>query len=368
MNPPEITNSEQERLPDKVRKKYLFLALFSLLITLLMVSGYFLKEDYFSDPANKNYEQHTLTEIQIPNGATLNRIADSLYSKKLIDDKKVFKFWVKTFGFEKKLRAGTFSVPAGLNSYQVVKWLVSAKASTITVTLLEGWGHKQIAQKLQNKLGIDATKFIRLCSDSNFIKQFDIKANTLEGYLLPDTYRFFKNSNEKQIIKKLVGHTLDIFKRISVQSRLQEIKMSRHELLTLAAIVEGEAILDNERKVIASLYLNRLKKGMRLQADPTIQYIIEGPPRRVLNRDLEIESPYNTYMYSGLPPGPINNPGRASIMATLFPDTTNYIYMVADGKGGHTFTTNLNAHLRAKRAFDVIRRNVAREKRRKGQN
>jgi len=105
---------------------------------------------------------------------------------------------------------------------------------------------------------------------------------------------------------------------------------------------------------------------MRLQADPTIQYIVDGPPRRLLNRHLEIDSPYNTYIYKGLPPGPINNPGKASILAAISPAETNYIYMVAVGDGSHTFTTNLRAHNKAKEAFDQVRRKVARDKRKKG--
>ena len=160
--------------------------------------------------------------------------------------------------------------------------------------------------------------------------------------------------------------TMSIFKSEKVRNSLKELNMTQHQILTLASIIEGEAILDNERPLISSLYHNRLKKGMRLQADPTIQYILDGPPRRLLIKHLEIDSPYNTYKYSGLPPGPINNPGKASILAAIFPAETNYLYMVAVGDGSHTFSTNLTDHNRAKEEFDKVRRKVAREKRNKG--
>ena len=148
--------------------------------------------------------------------------------------------------------------------------------------------------------------------------------------------------------------------------KLNEMSFTPHQVLTLASIIEGEALLDEERPVIASLYHNRLKRGMKLQADPTIQYIIKGPPRRLLIKDLKIDSPYNTYIYKGLPPGPINNPGEASIRATIFPADTNYLYMVAVGDGSHTFSRTLSEHNKAKEAFDKVRREVARERKNKG--
>ncbi len=143
--------------------------------------------------------------------------------------------------------------------------------------------------------------------------------------------------------------------------------MTMHDILTLASIVEGEAILDKERPVIASVYYNRLSRGIRLQADPTIQFIIKGPPRRLLLKDLEIDSPYNTYKYKGLPPGPINNPGKLSILAAVFPAQTKYLFFVARGDGSHIFSRTAKEHARAKRKFDKVRRQV-RLKKKKSRN
>ena len=128
-----------------------------------------------------------------------------------------------------------------------------------------------------------------------------------------------------------------------------------HQVLTLASIIEGEAVLDHERSIVSALYHNRLRSRMRLQADPTIQYIIPDGPRRLFSADLEIESPFNTYIVWGLPPGPVNNPGLKSILAALYPAQVDYLYMVANGDGSHTFSRTMDEHLRAKRRFDRIR-------------
>jgi UPF0755 protein len=141
------------------------------------------------------------------------------------------------------------------------------------------------------------------------------------------------------------------------------MNMRMHDILTIASIIEGEVIVDAERPIVASVYYNRLRKRIRLQADPTIQYIIPGAPRRLLIKDLEIDSPYNTYVYYGLPPGPINNPGKASIMAAIYPANTKYLYFVAKGDGSHVFSKTLSEHNRAKASFDKIRREVYRKQR-----
>jgi UPF0755 protein len=142
----------------------------------------------------------------------------------------------------------------------------------------------------------------------------------------------------------------------SLQKRQEEVKLTLPQVLTLASIVEGEAHLDRERPIIAGVYLNRLKKRMRLEADPTVQYVIPDGPRRLLFSDLRYDSPYNTYLYYGLPPGPINSPGRKSILAVLYPEKHSFLYFVADGTGGHVFTKNYLEHQKAVKAYRQYRR------------
>jgi len=142
----------------------------------------------------------------------------------------------------------------------------------------------------------------------------------------------------------------------------KKLGLSKHEVTTLASIIEGEAIYDIERPKISAVYHNRLNINMKLQADPTIQYIISDGPRRLLNKDLRIESPYNTYLHKGLPPGPINSPGKESLKAALFPEVNDFIYFVATGDGYHTFSTNERDHNMAKKKLQKLRRKIRKKR------
>ncbi len=337
------------------KKKSLLIVL--LLLPLLVFKIFY----YFKVPEEKEKTAHK-TEIIIPRGALLTQIGDSLHKHGLIEQNKLFLLWAKTLGCETKIKAGIFQIPDGLNYPQLVRFLSEAKPEDIRITLIEGWSTEQILHKLKRRLRLKLSVLDSLTKDAEFCHQVGVKAGNLTGYLLPDTYTFPYGINEKQVLRYLVKKTTGLFKPDSVKARLKGTGYTIHQMLTLASIVEGEAMLDAERSVISSVYWNRLRKGMRLQADPTIQFILKDGPRRLLYKDLEIDSPYNTYRYSGLPPGPINNPGKASILAALFPAQTKFIYFVAKGDGGHVFSRTSSEHIRAKAAFDRVRKDEARKK------
>ncbi|MEX2088727.1 MAG: endolytic transglycosylase MltG, partial [Bacteroidota bacterium] len=176
-------------------------------------------------------------------------------------------------------------------------------------------------------------------------------------YLMPDTYRFFWQTEEREIIERMVNEFKSFFVD-SLKSRQKGMNMSLNQVLTLASIVEGETSLDRERTTVAGVYHNRLKRRMRLEADPTIQYIVPDGPRRLLYSDLKIDSPFNTYRNYGLPPAPIGSPGRLSILATLYPEQHAYLFFVADGTGGHKFSRNYAEHQRAVREWRRARREL----------
>ncbi len=318
---------------------------------------------YFSLP------QEDISEVRetivIPRGAVLTQIADSLQKHGLLENKKLFIFWAQTLGYDTQMKAGLFRIPVGMTSAQLAAFLTKAKQTDVRLTLIEGWPTEKICARLSHALGLSEKKLDSLANDAAFCDKIGVQAPTLTGYLLPDTYTLPYGMPEAQVLNFLVRRTLAIFEVDSVRHALKESNFSIHQILTLASIVEGEAIVNEERPVIASVYLNRLRRRMPLQADPTIQFIVPGPPRRLLYRDLQIESPYNTYLHYGLPPGPINNPGRASIMAALFPAKTKFLYFVARGDGSHVFAVTAAQHARAKARFNKIRRQVAREKRKK---
>jgi UPF0755 protein len=298
-------------------------------------------------------------------GTPFSEIGVRLKEAGIIEDPRIFEIVARVKGVAHQLRAGKYAFPERASYHDVVKILAEGRAEFVRVTIPEGLTIRQIAALLSEKIGLDSARFVQQANDTSFIRKLGLPDPSLEGYLFPETYNFHFTTTEEQALRALVqqfhNHITD-----SIRARVEESGLSLREVVTLASIIEGEAILDSERTIISAVYHNRLRRGMLLQADPTIQYIIPDRPRRLLKRDLEIDSPYNTYLYPGLPPGPINNPGWKSIEAALYPDTVDFLYFVARGDGSHAFSRTMSQHLKAKGDFDKIRRRVARDKREKG--
>tara|TARA_Y100000748_G_C15475924_1_gene480772 strand:+ start:424 stop:1473 length:1050 start_codon:yes stop_codon:yes gene_type:complete len=299
--------------------------------------------------------------ISISKGSTLIDISTDLYNKKVIKNKSSFILAVKMLGYEKDIPAGKFNIDNVSTNYSLVNKLINSVNVSKKVTILEGWSIDEIAEKLHSSLKIDKKSFLNASTSKALLSKWDIKSTSFEGYLFPNTYQFAEDISPIKIIDKMVSeYKKNVTKKM--YDRMLKINLSENEVLTLASIIEGEAIYDSERPRISGVYHNRLKKGMRLQADPTIQYIIDDSPRRLLNKDLKIKSPYNTYLNHGLPPGPINNPGLESIKAALYPEEIDFLYFVAKGDGYHTFSKTEKEHNRAKRAFQKVRRKMRKAK------
>ncbi|MFQ6614172.1 MAG: endolytic transglycosylase MltG [Fidelibacterota bacterium] len=310
-------------------------------------------------PQENRFDQ---VEVTIPEGASLASIVRYLQDRQVVSNPKTFVMAVKTLGYETSIPAGTFTLNSADNNYAIVDQLVNGKPELTRLTLLEGWTLERSLQEISKTFSIPLEKLKQLAYDPQFARELKLPADNLEGFLFPNTYLFLKSSRPKDILTELVAN----YHRVMTDSLLamaREKGLSELEVVTLASIIEGEAIYDSERPTISAVYHNRLHRRMRLQADPTIQYIIKDGPRRLLNRDLRIDSPYNTYLYRGLPPGPINSPGKESLLAAINPDTTQYLYFVARGDGYHTFSRTQAEHNRAKRKFQKIRRKVWYEKR-----
>ncbi len=204
---------------------------------------------------------------------------------------------------------------------------------------------RYIGAKVKYELFVDSAAFVQKAFDQSFVDSLGVNARSMEGYLFPDSYYVYERSSPSEII----GIFYNGFKKFmtdSLKARADSMGFSVHEVLTLASIVEGETNKTEEMPQIASVYLNRLKRGMKLEADPTIQYLQPNGWKRLLYKDLKIKSPYNTYLYAGLPPGPINNPGGKAILAVLYPADTDYLFFVANGEGGHNFSKTYSQHLR----------------------
>ena len=303
-------------------------------------------------------------KVTIPKGASLKEVSATLQDYNIIRNERSFLLAVKTLGYEKDMPAGRFKLVKASTNFDIIDQLVNGIQVNKRVTILEGWTIDIIAEELQDKIGIDPDEFKNACKNELLLWKWGISEESVEGYLFPNTYLF----SEEEDIQDIIGRMINQFKqRITVEfrGRMKELGMDEKEIITLASIIEGEAIYDRERPVISGVYHNRLNIGMRLQADPTIQYIIEGSPRRLLNKDLKIKSPYNTYLNEGLPPGPINNPGIESIKAALYPVETDYLYFVAKGDGYHTFSRTKEEHNIAKRKFQKIRRQLKKQQSKK---
>jgi UPF0755 protein len=282
--------------------------------------------------------------VYVSRGLSFSDVVDTLEAKGVIRSRFMFTLVAWVSGGRERIRAGKYVFTSGMSNEEIFLALRSGQgAEAIVVTIPEGYRATVHARILRAHLGIDSAEYMRLVFDKDFIQSLDLEVASLEGYLLPDTYSFSWQQDEQEVIREQVRE----FQRFFVDSlveRASAIGWSVHQVVTFASIVEGEALMDEERSVIAGVYMNRLRRGMRLEADPTIQYILEDGPRRLLYADLRRDSPYNTYRYAGLPPGPINNPGRKSMLAALYPAQHDYLYFVANTRGGHWFARSYPEH------------------------
>ena len=337
------------------RSPKLFISYFIVCLSVIISTVYI--TIYFWPQTNMS----SIKKIRINHGETLPGISNVLKNKGIISNKWLFEFFTKLKGYDKSIQAGTFTFKNVRTNNDIIDNLVYGKPDRKKITFLEGWNMEQVARHLEKEMKFNYYEVIDLFKDENFIEKLKLNVKTLEGYLFPETYYFFEGVDKKSLVKRLVNEHKLFWNKKNI-SKADSLGFSPYEIIIIASIIEGEAIYDSERPTISAVYHNRLKRGMKLQADPTVQYIIKDGPRRLLNRDLRIKSPYNTYMYKGLPPGPISSPGTQSLHAALNPQINDYLYFVAKGDGYHTFSRNEKEHERAKRAFQRVRKKVKRER------
>ncbi len=292
--------------------------------------------------------------ITIEKGMSLNSVSNLLLENEIIVNQNIFKLKVITRGLASKIPTGRFLIDGKISDALLIDLIFNKGPIKLKLTIPEGSQSKNLFKDINTLLNTDYD-FNKYFNSTEILEQYKVDASSLEGYLYPDTYYLYHDSSPKEIIDILLSEFWKKFDE-NLQERANQLGFSVHEVVTLASIIEGEAMLDSERSTISSVYHNRLKINMKLQADPTIQYIIPGPPKTLSNRDLRIKSDYNTYQNYGLPPGPINNPGIASIKAALYPEDTNFLFFVAQGDGSHAFTTNEKDHEEAKRIYKINKR------------
>ena len=301
--------------------------------------------------------------VTIPQGHGFRGVYEALLESDVIHDDVRFSLLASWRGISKHLQAGEYIFPRPITPDEVLNLLVKGATRQHPVTFPEGLTIYEVAALLDENGWAEQNTVVGLCHDQDFIHSLGLEVESLEGYLFPDTYHLSRDQSGKRIIRMMVER----FFQVEDELRLREgghlgpeslvikksmPKLSLHEKVTLASIVEKETGLDSERPLVARVFLNRLSKNMRLQADPTVIY---GLGKRfdgnLTREDLRTPSPYNTYIIKGLPKGPIANPGRAALEAVLHPAQGDWLYFVAKGDGSHHFSTTLAEHNRAVRQY-----------------
>lgn len=323
------------------------LLLFFAFTSFIIINLTFLDRHYSSNPEER--------KVVVVKGDNLRKVASKLESEDIIFNKYFFIIAGKIIGDEGKLIPGEYKFVNGLTNTDILKILTDPNIERgYTITIPEGLTIKQIARIFSRQMGIDSAEFVRETHNDSLLNLIGVKAENLEGFLFPDTYRFNfygapsqedpEGEREKEIVRTLFSQFRKKF-RPEMLDTLRFKKIGMKDLITMASIVEGETRYFPEMKIIAGVYYNRLKKNMRLDADPTVQYSLpDGPKKRLTYNDLRYPSPYNTYLKKGLPPGPINNPGMNAILAALYPEKHNYLYFVAKGDGSHVFAETYEEH------------------------
>lgn len=304
--------------------------------------------------------------IMVHRGDSFRRIVESLHEAQVIRFRWPLLVAERLLPKLHNIKPGRYTVPRNLSAIALLNDLRSRPQDEVRLMIPNGVEQPLIASIIARGLDIDSTAFTAATRDPRLLRSLGIEGNSTEGYLFPGTYNFAWASTPDEVITFLVGQ-FRAFYSTELQQQAAKSGLNENRLLTLASIVEAETPLDEEKPIVASVYLNRLKRNMRLQADPTVQYAIPGPARRLLFKDLDIDSPYNTYCNAGLPPGPICNPGPASIKAVLNPARTSYLYFVATGRGGHAFSSTLAGHTRNVKRYRRVRATIQREQRQKSE-
>ncbi|HEU4628193.1 MAG TPA: endolytic transglycosylase MltG [Gemmatimonadaceae bacterium] len=302
--------------------------------------------------------------VVVPAGASFGQAADSLERAGIIGSARLFRLYASLRNRDRALKAGTYELRPGESWNALLSALTEGRGLVATVTIPEGFDLGAIVPLVAQRLEVPADSVRAAVRDTSLRRRLGVPTETLEGYLFPETYSFALGTSAREAVGTMVQEFEKRW-RPAWTARLDTLGMTRHEVVTLASIVEKEARVPEERPLIAAVYCNRLREGMLLQADPTVQYALGRHVDRVLYAHLQTDSPYNTYRHAGLPPGPIASPGAASLEAALYPADVPYLYFVARPDGRHEFRTTFAEHTRAREEVRRIAERLARERARR---
>jgi UPF0755 protein len=321
----------------------------------LLIIGYFLFVAfqelifYSKEPALINAEPRI---VLIGSGQSFVSITRILHEEEIIRHPFKFKLFARIKGFDRSVKAGEYLLSSSMSPEKILETLVEGKVYLYRITIPEGYNLNQIASLLEEKGVVEGSEFLKAANDPTFTEQLGINANNFEGYLFPETYFFAKGVSPRKIIFTMVNRFQVTFNPVW-EKRPADFKFTIHEIVTLASIIEKETGIAEERLLVSSVFHNRLKKNMRLQSDPTVIYGVEDFDGNLTRKHLNTPTPYNTYTTSGLPPGPIANPGKASLEAALFAPESPYLFFVSKNDNTHFFSTNYEDHKEAVKKYQL---------------
>ncbi len=324
----------------------------SAMIGLSIVSGLLMTGTFWKTP---DVIPAQPVELVFEPGTTPHEIAWELQRAEVIDNARSLVLAARLTRTDRAFQAGRFHFPGGEDNLEVLRTLINGTTAREFVTIPEGLRAHDVAGIIAREAEVDSTRFMALITDSLFIAQVvpadkdGFRPSTLDGYLLPETYNIWYRMEAEAVVSMMVGQFLDQW-RNELRVPAAGLGLTRHEVATLASIIEREAASAAERPLISAVFHNRLGRRMRLESCATVLYALGRYKRRLYERDLEIDSPYNTYRNPGLPPGPIANAGAASLKAVVLPAESDFLYFVARGDGTHSFSRTYAEHLRAARS------------------
>jgi UPF0755 protein len=331
-------------LEDK-KKKLLLILIITFSVLGISMTFYFYQV-FFSPNVLVESDNDQPIAFRIPSNANYQYVANQLYDQKIINDAVSFGFVAKVLDYQELVKPGLYSIKPRMTNLQLVRLLRSGDQTPIRITFNNVRTKEDLAEKITSNLEIDPDQFLGLLQDSVYIRKFDFDEETIMSMFIPNTYEVWWNTSAEALFDRMYRE----YENFWTESRKEKAKtlgLSQKEVSTLASIVQAESQKNDERDRIAGVYLNRLRLGMPLQADPTLVFALgDFSIKRVLNIHKETDSPYNTYKYAGLPPGPINLPDISALDAVLNAEDHNYLYFCAkeDFSGYHVFATNLSQH------------------------
>ncbi|MBS0014299.1 MAG: endolytic transglycosylase MltG [Desulfobacterales bacterium] len=335
-------------------KKKLLLILILFLAATSVAAGLFARHmaRYAQTPVNPSLDRPV--ELVIKPGQSFKDVTAMLREKGLIKHPSKFRILAIYQKATTRIKAGEYRIPGGMSPNQIIQQLGEGRVHLHRVTLPEGLTIHETAQRVADAGLCEKSEFTRAATDPELAGQMGLSAKTTEGYLFPETYYFEKPVSAATIVRTMVSRFHSVFSD-QWKQRADKLGFSVHEIVTLASIIEKETGAPEERKTVSSVFHNRLERGMRLDSDPTVIYGIEDFDGNLTRKHLRTPTAYNTYTRRGLPPGPIANPGQASLHAALYPAETPYLYFVADSENSHYFSTTLKEHNRAVRKYQLNR-------------